>query len=67
MDIRPQALAIPAETDHLDQGKYGAIYPKTPACYGFSILATIIPGREPIFHRRRLPQVRESECEGRRR
>ena len=50
MDIRPQAMAIPAETDHLDQGKYGPIYPKTPACYGFSILAKIIPGREPIFH-----------------
>jgi hypothetical protein len=50
MDIRPQAMAIPAETDHLDQGKYGPIYPKTPACYGFSILAKIIPGREPVFH-----------------
>jgi len=50
MDIRPQAMAIPAETNHLDQGKYGPIYPKTPACYGFSILAKIIPGREPVFH-----------------
>ncbi len=50
MDIRPQAMAIPAETDHLDKGKYGPIYPKTPACYGFSILAKIIPGREPVFH-----------------
>ena len=50
MDIRPQAVAIPAETDHLDKGKYGPIYPKTPACYGFSILAKIIPGREPVFH-----------------
>ena len=50
MDIRPQAMAIPAETNHLDHGKYGPIYPKTPACYGFSILAKIIPGREPIFH-----------------
>src|SRR6266576_6819609 len=50
MDIRPQAVAIPAETDHLDKGKYGPIYPKTPACYGFSILAKIIHGREPVFH-----------------
>ena len=50
MDIRPQAMAIPAEINHLDQGKYGPIYPKTPACYGFSILAKIIPGRESIFH-----------------
>src|SRR5437763_15690078 len=50
MDIKPQAMAIPRETDHLDKGKYGPIYPKTPACYGFSILAKIIPGREPVFH-----------------
>jgi hypothetical protein len=50
MEIRPQAMAIPPETDHLPQGKYGVIFPKTPACYGFSILAKIIPGREPAFH-----------------
>ena len=50
MEIRPQAMAIPANTDQLEQGKYGPIYPKTPACYGFSILAKIIPGREPVFH-----------------
>ena len=45
MEIRPQAMAIPKETDHLEHGKYGPIYPKTPACYGFSILAKIIAGR----------------------
>ena len=50
MEIKPAAMAIPAETDHLPQGKYGAIYPKSPSCYGFSILAKIIPGREPVFH-----------------
>src|SRR5215211_3128856 len=50
MEIRPQAMAIPKETDQLPQGKYGPIYPKTPACYGFSILAKIIPGREVVFH-----------------
>jgi hypothetical protein len=50
MEIRPQAMAIPPETDHLPQGKYGVIFPKTPARYGFSILAKIIPGREPAFH-----------------
>ena len=50
MEIRPQAMAIPAETDRLEKGKYRQIYPKTPACYGFSILAKIIPGREPVFH-----------------
>ena len=50
MEIRPQAMAIPSDTNQLEQGKYGPIYPKTPACYGFSILAKIIPGREPVFH-----------------
>jgi hypothetical protein len=50
MDIKPQAMAIPKETDHLEQGKYGPIYPKTPACYGFTIIAKIIPGRESVFY-----------------
>jgi hypothetical protein len=49
MEIKPQAMAIPKETE-LEKGKYGPIYPKTPACYGFSILAKIIPGREPVFY-----------------
>src|SRR6185369_60747 len=43
-------MAIPAETDHLPKGKYGRIYPRSPSCYGFSILAKIIPGRESAFH-----------------
>ena len=50
MEIKPQAMAIPKQTDQLPQGKYGPIYPKTPACHGFSILAKIIPGREPVFY-----------------
>lgn len=50
MQIKPQAMAIPRETDQLEQGKYGPIYLKTPACYGFTIIAKIIPGREPIFY-----------------
>jgi len=50
MEIKPQAMAIPKETDHLPKGKYGPVYPKTPACYGFTIIAKIIPGRESIFH-----------------
>jgi hypothetical protein len=50
MELKPAAMAIPQETDHLPQGKYGPIYPKSPSCYGFSILAKIIPGREPVFH-----------------
>jgi hypothetical protein len=43
----PQATAIPKEGYfELLQGKYGPVYPKTPACYGFTIIAKIKPGRE---------------------
>src|SRR6266540_2082178 len=36
MEIKPQAVVIPKETDHLEKGKYGPIFPRTPACYGFT-------------------------------
>ena len=43
----PQAMAIPKEGYfELRQGKYGPIFPKTPANYGFTIIAKIKPGRE---------------------
>ena len=45
MDIMPQAVAIPKETDHLEQGKYGPVFPRSPACYGFTIVADVKPGR----------------------
>jgi hypothetical protein len=45
MDITPQAMALPASTKELERGKYGPIFPKTPACYGFTIVAAIKPGR----------------------
>jgi len=50
MEIKPSAMAIPLDTSHLEQGKYGPIYPKTPACYGFTIIAPIKPGHEPDFY-----------------
>ena len=44
---KPAAMAIPKEGYFkLEQGRYGPIYPKTPACYGFTIIAKIKPGRE---------------------
>ena len=44
---KPAAMAIPKEGYfNFEQGKYGAIFPKTPACYGFSIIAKLKPGRE---------------------
>ncbi len=45
MEIRPKAMAIPKSTDHLEKGKYGPIFPKTPACHGFTIIANVKPGR----------------------
>lgn len=45
MDIKPRAVTIPKSTDHLEQGKYGPIFPKTPACHGFTIIANVKPGR----------------------
>jgi hypothetical protein len=50
---RPAAMAIPKGgffQDKVEQGRYGPIFPKTPACYGFSIIAKIIPGREEVFY-----------------
>jgi len=44
---KPQAMAIPKEGYFKEErGRYGAIFPKTPACYGFSVIAKLIPGRE---------------------
>jgi hypothetical protein len=43
----PAALAIPQEGFFkLEQGRYGPIYPKTPANYGFTIIAKVKPGRQ---------------------
>jgi hypothetical protein len=50
MEVKPKAMAISGDTSTLPQGKFGPIFPKTPACYGFTIIAKIIPGREPVFH-----------------
>jgi hypothetical protein len=43
----PAAMAIPKEgyIERVD-GPYGPVYPKTPANYGFSILAKVKPGHE---------------------
>jgi hypothetical protein len=44
---KPAALAIPKEGYFkLEKGRYGPIYPKTPACHGFTIIAKIKPGQE---------------------
>ena len=44
---QPAAKALPKEGYfELEKGRYGPIYPKTPACYGFTIIAKIKAGRE---------------------
>src|SRR3979490_825187 len=50
---KPAAMAIPKGgyfQDKVEQGRYGPIFPRTPACSGFSILAEMIPGGGPPFY-----------------
>ena len=44
---KPAAMALPKEGYFkLEQGRYGPVYPRTPANYGFTIIAKVKPGRE---------------------
>ena len=44
---KPAAMAIPTGGYfELERGRYGPVYPRTPACYGFSIIAKVKEGRE---------------------
>lgn len=44
---KPAAMAIPKEGYFkFEQGNYGPIFPRTPACHGFTIIAKLKPGRE---------------------
>lgn len=44
---KPAAMAIPKEGYFKkEQGRYGPVFPQTPACYGFSVVAKVKPGRE---------------------
>ena len=43
----PAAMAIPKEGYFkFEQGNYGALFPRTPINYGFTIIAKVKPGRE---------------------
>jgi hypothetical protein len=45
--IKPAAMAIPKEGYfEKEQGRYGPVYPRTPANYGFSVVGKVKPGRE---------------------
>jgi hypothetical protein len=43
--LTPKGAAIPKESKDWQQGRFGPIWPKTPACYGFTIIAKVKPGR----------------------
>jgi hypothetical protein len=44
---KPAAMAIPKEGYFTyEQGNYGPLLPRTPACYGFSVVAKVLAGRE---------------------
>src|SRR4029450_7736209 len=50
---KPAAMAIPKGgffKEKVEQGRSRPIFPKSPACYGFTIIAKIIPGREEVFY-----------------
>jgi len=47
---KPAAMALPkAGYFQLEQGRYGPIFPKTPANYGFTIIAKIKAGCEEVI------------------
>src|SRR3954467_2316046 len=61
---KPQALAIPKEGYlKLEHGKYGPVFPRTPACHGFTIIAKIKPGREQVIreHGKTLEKALEAD------
>jgi hypothetical protein len=44
---KPAAMAIPKDGYFERQdGRYGPVFPRTPACYGFTLVAKVKPGRE---------------------
>jgi len=44
---KPAALAIPKEGYFTkEEGRFGPLFPKTPANYGFTLIAKVKPGRE---------------------
>ena len=50
---RPRAIAIPREGYFTyEKGIHGPVFPRTPACHGFTIIAKLKAGREAsIWHR----------------
>jgi hypothetical protein len=54
---KPAAMAIPKEGYfELERGRYGPVFPKTPANYGVTIIAKVKPGHEDAI-RAVAPQI----------
>jgi hypothetical protein len=47
--MKPAAVAIPKHDPSWEIGPYGPIWPRTPACYGFTIIANVKPGTADII------------------
>ena len=48
----PAAMALPKEGYfEKKDGRYGPVFPKTPANYGFTIICKVIPGRAEIIRK----------------
>src|SRR4051812_38405409 len=50
---KPSAMALPPGgffPDAVERGRFGAIFPRTPLNYGFTIIARIKPGSEENFY-----------------
>jgi hypothetical protein len=43
--MHPAAAVVPTHDDSWEMGKHGPIWPRTPANYGFTIIARVKPGR----------------------
>lgn len=44
---KPAMMAIPkGGYFELERGRHGPVFPRTPACYGFTIIAKVKPGQE---------------------
>ena len=52
--------------DKVEQGRYGPIFPMTPACCGFSVIAKVIPGMEEHLYNNAkvMEKARRSQREG---
>src|SRR5436189_6407485 len=61
---KPSAMALPKEGYFKkDDGRYGPVYPQTPADYGFTITVKVKPGREDAV--RAYPKTIEDAVRGR--